>query len=311
MNRYLMQTVFAASTLAICGLLPCAAQELQEGPVPTSAVIHVEGKGNAPVDASTLTLQVNGHATPIDSVRPVKPQGAEIAILIDEGLRHSFDTQISDLAKFVTELPPGARVLVGYMQNGTVRHEGGFTTNHAEAASQLRIPLSSAGMSASPYFCLSDFAKHWPSDQHAARFVLMITNGVDPYNGSTSIMNQDSPYVQEAQEDAQRAGVAVYPLYFGDVGFRGGRASFSGQSYLSQVAEATGGESLYTGTISPVNFTPYLNQFLGHIRESYVVGFKANGTHEKANTLTPIKVRSNNGVKVRAPEAVHPGNDEG
>ena len=263
------------------------------------------------MDASAFTLEVNGRKTPIDSVRPVTPKTAEIAILIDDGLRSSFGTQLQSLQKFVAALPPGAHVLVGYMQNGTVRHAGSFTANHAEAAAQLRIPLSAAGMSASPYFCLSDFVKHWPSDQHAARFVLMITNGVDPYNGSTSIMNQDSPYVEQAQHDAERAGVAVYPLYYGDVGMRGGRASFSGQSYLAQVAQATGGESLYNGSILPVDFTPYLKQFLSHVRESYILGFKANAGHERGNTLTPIRVRGSNGIKVHAPEAVHPGNDQG
>ncbi len=91
-------------------------------------------------------------------------------------------------------------------------------------------------MSASPYLCLSDFSKHWPGApsnaavdgavapapaQHKARFVLMISNGVDPYNGSTSVMNQDSPYVSASVKDAQRAGVAVYSIYFSDAGIRG------------------------------------------------------------------------------------------
>ena len=87
-------------------------------------------------------------------------------------------------------------------------------------------------MSASPYFCLSEFAKNWPgtpvearrnpealdamgpaaAGTRKARFVLMITNGVDPYNGSTSILNQDSPYVATAVRDAQRAGAAVYSI---------------------------------------------------------------------------------------------------
>lgn len=308
MSRRLFQLTCAACAFAASGLLPMLAQEIQEGPVPTSALIRVEGKGNAPVDVNTLTLDVNGHNTPIDSVRPVTPQGAEIAILIDDGLRSSIATQLRDLDTFINTLPAGARVLVGYMQNGTVRQEGGFSTNHEAVASQLRIPLSSAGISASPYFCLSEFAKHWPSDQHAARFVLMLTNGVDPYNGRPSVMNQDSPYVQSAQEDAERAGIAVYPLYYGDVGMRGGRASFSGQSYLSQIAEATGGESLYNGSMSPVELAPYLNQFLSRIHESYVLGFKASATHEKSDTLKSIRVRSKTGAKVRGPQSVHPGN---
>jgi hypothetical protein len=137
------------------------------------------------------------------------------------------------------------------------------------------------------------------------RFVLMLTNGVDPYNGSTSMMNQDSPYVQAAQEDAQRAGVAVYSIFYNDAGMR--RGSFSGQSYLQQVAAATGGQ-LLSGGITPVDLAPFLRDFSKYIRESYTVNFLASTSREKAGTLVPIKVKtSQSGVKIYAPEAVHPG----
>ena len=216
--------------------------------------------------------------------------------------------QINDVKHFIQSLPPNVQVLVGYMENGTVRHEGGFTTNHDAAAEQLRIPFASPGISASPYFCLQDFVKRWPGQGNAARMVLMITNGVDPYNGSVSPLNQDSPYVQAAQNDAQRAGVAVYSIYYGDAGIRGGAANFSGQSYLNQVADATGGESFYQGRITPPSLAPYLNEFRNAIAESYLVTFSANATHEKNNTLTSIKIKSEQaGVKIRAPQAVHPG----
>src|ERR1019366_7389880 len=46
----------------------------------------------------------------------------------------------------------------------------------------------------------------WSPSTHKARFILMLTNGVDPYNGSTSIMNQGSAYVDNAIADAQRRG---------------------------------------------------------------------------------------------------------
>ena len=136
----------------------------------------------------------------------------------------------------------------------------------------------------------------------------MITNGVDPYNGSMSPMNQDSPYVHAAQNDAERAGVAVYSIYYGDAGIRGGAASFSGQSYLQQVADATGGESFYQGRITPPSLAPYLNQFRNAIAESYLVTFNASASREKRNTLTTSRSRrEQGGVKIHAPQAVHPG----
>ncbi len=53
------------------------------------------------------------------------------------------------------------------MQNGRVVSANdmpGFTTNRAAAAQSLRIPMGLRGASASPYFCLSDFVKNWPSN---------------------------------------------------------------------------------------------------------------------------------------------------
>lgn len=305
-------TLLTAAVLAGLGL-PLLAQEMpNEGPVPTTALISAQSKNATPLDPSQLKLEVNGKPSPITQVQQVRPGNAQIAILIDDGLRGSFSLQLNEIRQFLTSLPPSAEVLVGYMQNGTVRALGnGFTTDHAAVASQVRVPLSQPGMSASPYFCLSDFVKHWPSPHPGPRFVLMITNGVDPYNGSTSPLNQDSPYVQTAQDDAQRAGVAVYSIYYGDAGFRGGRGSFSGSSYLQQVGEATGGALLNGGPIVAVDFKPYLNEFRQAIAESYVLSFQANSTHEKNNTLTRIKVStSQSGVKIRAPQAVHPGLDE-
>ena len=283
-----------------------------EGPLPTTATISVQSKSGAPLDPALLKLQVNGQDTPILSVKPIPPPGAQIAILIDDGLRSGFGNQLDDFATFINSLPPGAKVLVGYMQNGTVRGMNTFTANHQAAAAQLRIPMSVAGINGSPYFTLSEFAKHWPSNQPGARFVLLVTNGVDPYNGRPSVMNQNSPYVQTAQEDAQRAGVAVYSIYYPQSGQRGGRGSFSGQSYLAQVGEASGGTSFNMGTITPPSLTPYLNQFGKAIADSYLIRFNTNATRVKRDTLVRIRLRTSQpGVKLQTPNNVHPGVDLG
>jgi hypothetical protein len=292
------------------GVLPLLAQEIPiEGPVQTHATVSVESKQPVQLDPGMLKVQVNGHDTPLTGLTPIQPASAQIAILIDDGLRTSFGNQIDDLKKFIVSLPPGSQVLVGYMRNGDVDAPQGFSADHGEVASAVRIPISSAGISASPYFCLSEFAKKWPSQTRGPRFVLMLTNGVDPYNGSTRLDNQNSPYVQTAQEDAQRAGIAVYAIAYHDAGMRGG--NFSGQNYLSQVAEATGGRSLYEGIGNPVSLAPFLSEFRAAIAESYTATFMASANHEKANTLARLKVTTSQPkVKLHAPEGVHPGEME-
>ena len=307
------KTLWALAAGLVMTALPVFGQGVPvEGPVPTTATIQVQSKSGAPLDPAMLMLQVNGKDTPILSVKPIPPPGAQIAILIDDGLRFTFGNQLSDFADFINALPPGAKVLVGYMQNGIVRGMNTFTANHKAAADQLRITTSMAGINGSPYFTLSEFAKHWPSNEPGARFVLLVTNGVDAYNGSTSVLNQNSPYVQTAQEDAQRAGVTVYSIYFPQSYPRGSKGSFSGQSYLAQVGDATGGTSFNMGTITPPSLAPYLTQFAKAIATSYMVRFNVNYPRVKRDTLVRIKLKTSQpGVKLQTPNNVHPGVDLG
>jgi hypothetical protein len=317
------------TAVAIAGLTMCAGAHAQnEGMVPTQALVTVEAKSQPPASAANLTIQLDGKKMPLSSWTPVAPGQVQVALLIDDGLRESVGRNLSTLKEFVNAMPAGVEVLVGYMENGRVLASQGFTTNHAAAAAALRLPEGMPGQSASPYFCLSDFVKHWPgagggtstsdpaggtimrgdaNGSAKARFVLMITNGVDPYNGSTSLANQDSPYVKTAITDAQRAGVPVYSIYFTDAGIRGQSAAFSGQSYLQQVADATGGRNYYEGMGNPVDMTPFLKEFTASIGRTFIAGFEAPA---KGRDLVRLKVTSAPKAKLRSPEAVQPGNME-
>ena len=132
----------------------------------------------------------------------------------------------------------------------------------------------------------------------------MITNGVDPYNGRPGVLNQDSPYVATAVTDAQRAGVPVYSIYYTDAGFGPRRGSFSGQSYLSQVAQGTGGTTYYQGTGSPVSLEPFLKQFQTAIAETYVATFPVDANRK----LVSLKVSTDlPKTRINAPDQVRPG----
>jgi hypothetical protein len=302
MTRYLLAlTLLTATTIA--------AQAQQEGPTPTQALVVISSKTPTTPTAGDLILKVNNRQAELTSLTPVLPAGAQVALLIDDGLRISVGRELSTLRAFIKDLRPGTEIFVGYMQNGRVITGQDFTTDYDAAAKSLRIPVGSPGISASPYFCLSDFVKKWPEDPNSrvapkARFVFMITNGVDPYNGSTSITNQNSPYVESAVRDSQRAGVAVYSMYYSDAGIRGGRASFSGQSYLAQVSEGTGGTAYYQGTGNPVSMEPYLKQFQKAISESYIATFTAPGGKDLVQFHVSTKLPK---TKLNAPTEVRPG----
>ncbi|WP_260705339.1 vWA domain-containing protein [Edaphobacter flagellatus] len=284
----------------------------QEGPMQTQALVTLDAKAPQPLTLNNLSVKVNRHEAKLSSVAPVTAKGTQVALLIDDGLRSSVGRQISDIKSFITSLPAGAEIFVGYMQNGRVVPAQDFTTDHAAAAANIRLPLSGAGISASPYFCLSDFVKNWPGGSSAegtmltakARFVIMLTNGVDPYNGSVSPLNQTSPYVDAAIADAQRGGVAVYSIYYGDSGYRGQAASFSGQNYLQNVADATGGRAYFQGLGSPVSLLPFFKQFTKSLSESYVASFDAPGTSKLVDLKFETTLKS---TKLQAAQMVRPG----
>ena len=310
-KRILALTLFAFALPGITAL------SQQEGPTPTQALVAFDSKTPVSATAKDVTLKVDNRATNLLNLAPVPPNGAQVALLIDDGLRTSIGGELNNLRAFITSLPQGTEVFVGFMQNGRVVSANdlpGFTTDRAAAAQSLRMPMGLRGASASPYFCLSDFVKNWPSSAenqsgqqptHKARIVLMITNGVDPYNGSTNITNQDSPYVAAAVTDAQRAGVPVYSIYYGDVGFGRGRGSFSGQSYLLQVAQGTGGEAYFQGTGNPVSLAPFLKQFQNALAETYVATFPVEANNKK---MVSLKVSTKlPKTKINAPSEVRPG----
>jgi len=307
---------FAILTSLALLAIAAIAQE-PEGAIPTQVLVHADSKTDVVPTPADIKFEVNSKVAPLTSLVPIKPSGVQIALLIDDGLSRSAGIQLNDLKAFADSVPQGTELLVGYMTNGTVRVVSPFSTDHEAAAASIRLPFGSFDQSASPYFCLSDFVKHWPGAEAEgptpkARIVMMITNGVDPYNGSTRISNQDSPYVAAAVTDAQRAGVAVYSIYYRDAGFRGGgSAAFSGQSYLQQVADGTGAESFYEGNGNPVSLTPFFKEFNHALAETYVATFVTDAQAGGREHLVRVKMSS--GVpklKLRVPDQVRPGNME-
>jgi hypothetical protein len=308
-----MRRIIFAGFLFVAGVAGAFGQ--REGAVPTQALVFVGSKTPVAASPSDVTLKLENKTATLTSFSILPPKGVQVALLIDDGLRTSVGRELQNLRAFVQGLRPGTEVFVGYMRNGQVDPAQGFTTDLTAAANSLRIPVGAAGVSASPYFCLSDFVKRWPVPEEdlnrstsapvkKARFVLMITNGVDPYNGSTSITNQSSPYVDAAVTDAQRAGIPVYSIYFSDAGIRGPSASFSGQNYLTQLAQGTGGTAYYQGTGNPVSMAPFLKQFTDAIAETYVATFEAPGNKDFVRVKFQTSLPK---VKLQAPSLVKPG----
>jgi hypothetical protein len=157
------------------------------------------------------------------------------------------------------------------------------------------------GPSVGPYFCLSDLAKHWPSnDSHARREVLLITNGVEPYNPH---YDPDNVYVQSASEDSVRAGLVVYSIYWSNFGNSTNTTGLddSGQNYLNNVTQATGGNSYWIGNGNPVSLQPYFEDIERRLENQYELVVSAH--QEAKQAIQTLKLKLNGGaVNVSAPE---------
>ena len=116
MTRQLTPALLLAFALT-AGL---AAHAQQEGLVPTQALVNVDAKSVPPAGPSALTVAVNDRKQPLSAWEPVAPASAQVALLIDDGLRESVSRELDNLRSFVRTLAPGVEVLVGYMQYGHV-----------------------------------------------------------------------------------------------------------------------------------------------------------------------------------------------
>jgi hypothetical protein len=193
--------------------------------------------------------------------------GLDLFILLDDASSASLGSQLGDLRQFIETQPVTTAIGIGYMRNGTYDMTQSLTTDRAHAAHSLRIPLSSAGVMASPYLSLSDLIKKWPGNS-ARREVLMVTSGMDSPGG----FGPTNPYLEIAIDDAQRHGIVVYAPPAGHAGHSFFRLNWA-QSHLAQVSEETGGESYMLGLGPLVSFAPYLGEISARLAHQYRVTF--------------------------------------
>jgi hypothetical protein len=258
---------------AIPALAADSSNQQQQGSAVVTILPRTEIPGGIPQQA--LQLKVDGKNSTITGWSALRgPQSTvEMVVLIDDGARQTLGLQLPDIAKFIQALPPDAKVAVAYMQNGRAVLAGPLSADRAAAVRELHLPLGGPGASASPYFCLSDLAKHWPSsDAHARREVVAVTDGVDDYNRR---YDPEDPYVQAAIEDSVRAHLIIYSIYWRNSGLadRTNYAAFSGQGLLAELTDATGGNSYWEGNGNPETFEPYLADIGQRLDNQYELDF--------------------------------------
>jgi hypothetical protein len=288
--------------------MPAIAQS-EAGMGTGAAVVTVLPKHEGDVAPSVanqdLSLKVNGKSAKVTTWAPFKSPGdkLELVLLIDESARSSLGTQMNEIEGFVKTLPPNAKAGIAYMENGRAAFSAPLSADHSQVLKALHLPSGGAGVDSSPYFCLSDLAKNWPSqDPEARREVVMVSDGVDRYNLH---FDPDDPYVQAATSDAVKAHMVVYAIYWLGRG-RVDQTVYennAGQNLMQIVTQATGGKSFWQGTGNPVSFQPFFEELTRRLRNQYELAF-TTGIKGKPEVETMKLKLSAPGDDVSAPQQV-------
>ncbi|MBV8858501.1 MAG: hypothetical protein JOZ02_16325 [Acidobacteria bacterium] len=208
-----------------------------------------------------LQIFEDGERQEILAVRGAGRSPLTLAVLIQDDLISSISNEIKGIASFVRKLPPGSRVMVGYLSSGSLRVRQKFTNDLERASQSLRIPLSSTAASPyNPFSLTRDAVKRFESLPVGRRAVLVLSDGIDLSRGLTNSSPAQSLDLQRLINESQRLGVAVYAMYAPSVS--GGDALLvgNGQGSLQRLSDETGGHAFFQGTGAPVSLDQYLRE---------------------------------------------------
>jgi hypothetical protein len=219
-------------------------------------------------------------------------------ILIDDSARDSLVHQFGEITLFMQRLPANVKLALGYMSFGRADLVGPLSTDHTQIASKLRIPKG-VGAASSPYSCLSDLAKHWPSENRSAqREAVLITDG----EGS---INPENPYFKVAIADSVRAGLVVHSICWAGWGRGSGSTGVTLTGGLMLTAtQMTGGSYCCEGNGEPVSLGPCLDGIAWRLQNQYRLSFHSALKGKPAIQRMDLKVDHPAG-KVYAPQQVY------
>lgn len=213
------------------------------------------------INLEDLQVFEDGERQEILAIRGEGRSPLTLAVLIQDDLVSSVSNEIRGIAAFVRKLPPGSRVMVGYLSSGSLRVRQKFTPDLERAAKSLRIPLSSTAASPyNPFSLTRDAVKRFESQPVGRRAVLVISDGIDLSRGLTNSSPAQSFDLQRLVNESQRLGVAVYTMYAPSVGGGDLLLVNNGQSSLQRLSDETGGRAFFQGSGAPVSLDQYLRE---------------------------------------------------
>jgi len=212
--------------------------------------------------AVSLTATATANAAAKETSESVR-NPINIAILIQDDLISRVGNELRVTREFIRALPPGSRVMVGYITTGTLQVRQPFTTDLNRAANSLRIPIASTAASPyNPYVEVIEAMKKFDSSWRGQKSVLLISDGLDTSNGFDATAAGHTLAIDRTINEALRREISIYSFYAPSVGLTSYNhlAASYGQSSLNRVSHDTGGKAFFQGTTGFVTFDSYFDR---------------------------------------------------
>jgi hypothetical protein len=183
-------------------------------PVTVPVTITIKEETELELQNIDLTISEDGEPQTIISIRGIGTNSPiTLAVLIQEDLP-SVGNEIKSLANFITNLPKGSRVMVGYLRTGALQVKQRFTNDLEKAAKALRPPSGFANSGPyNPYVEVVEALRKFESQPLGRRAILLVSDGLDISRGVDSSSPTQSIDLQRAVNESQRRGVAIYGFY--------------------------------------------------------------------------------------------------
>ncbi|MGI8786575.1 MAG: hypothetical protein ACR2HG_02275 [Pyrinomonadaceae bacterium] len=258
------------------------------------------------VQVGDLQVKEDGDDQTILSIRSVSNTPLALAILIQDDLTTDLNLKLNELRKFIRELPPGSRVMVGYLRSGTLQVRQKFTDDLERAASSLRVVTGSSAVApGSPYYEVEEALKRFDALPTGRRAILLVSDGLDASHGIESSSPAQNLDLDLAILRAQRKSVAVYSFYSPAslTGNSGSLLVLNGQGSLERLSDETGGRAFFQGTIAPISFEPFFADLNRALNRQFALTYLS--THLKKGFYKIQVTSTNPEVKIEHPRGYY------
>lgn len=241
----------------------------------------------------------------ITSVKRGADVPVTLGLFIQDDLVSQVNTELKGLKNFITGLPKGSKVMVGYITAGSLSlGTDGFTTDLQMAAKALRVLRGApSGTPFNPYVPLIEGLRRFEQHSNERKIAIVISDGIDLARGLDQAAPGLSVDLDRAIKEAQWREVIVYALYAPSAtAARFSNRAFSfGQGCLVKLGDDTGGESFFSG-LGFATFAPHLKAINEMLNRQWLITYRSSSSGEGFRRLD---VDSETGLKLYKPKGYY------